>query len=228
MNETIWSPPSDADFAAARQTHMELYGSVSVHNTYLRIAVFALSAVSALLAYSNIKIVDHYRNFRPIVIRVHDTGKPDVAQYAAVEFQPQAAEMKYFLIQFVQLHYGRVRATLKEDFAKSLFFLDGNQADAVMDAEKKTKLIESFLTDRSNEIDIRVTGVCLEDVRKAPYRAKVEYEKVHYSYPDHREVKRTKYTGNFVFTFRTDVSNDMIPVNPLGFTITYFREDEGF
>jgi type IV secretory pathway component VirB8 len=40
--------------------------------------------------------------------------------------------------------------------------------------------------------------------------------------------KRTLYTAHFVFLFRDSVPNELIQVNPLGLTITYFREDEAF
>jgi hypothetical protein len=40
--------------------------------------------------------------------------------------------------------------------------------------------------------------------------------------------RRTLYTANFVFFFRAHVPNEFIPINPLGMTITYFREDRAF
>ena len=36
------------------------------------------------------------------------------------------------------------------------------------------------------------------------------------------------YTANFVFLFRSHVPNELIPINPLGMTVTYFREDQAF
>lgn len=33
-------------------------------------------------------------------------------------------------------------------------------------------------------------------------------------------------TANFVFAFKTNVPNELIPINPLGLAITYFREDQ--
>jgi len=41
-------------------------------------------------------------------------------------------------------------------------------------------------------------------------------------------LKKTLYTATFVFVFRNDVPSQLIPINPLGLTITYFREDEAF
>ena len=51
---------------------------------------------------------------------------------------------------------------------------------------------------------------------------------VYYSPADHSELKRTLYTANFVFFFKANVPNELIPINPLGLAITYFREDEAF
>ena len=45
---------------------------------------------------------------------------------------------------------------------------------------------------------------------------------------DHSEIKRDLYTADFVFVFKSQVPNELIPINPLGLSITYFREDEAF
>ena len=76
-------------------------------------------------------------------------------------------------------------------------------------------------------------GGCLEQSYKVNWKIKdvlgtVDFEKVYYSPHDRQEIRREKYTGNFVFVVKDQVSNAMIPVNPLGFTITYFREDQAF
>ena len=48
-------------------------------------------------------------------------------------------------------------------------------------------------------------------------------------FPDyHSEIKRDLYTANFVFVFKSNVPNELIPINPLGLAITYFREDQAF
>jgi type IV secretory pathway VirB2 component (pilin) len=45
---------------------------------------------------------------------------------------------------------------------------------------------------------------------------------------NHSEIKRDLYTANFVFVFKSKVPNELIPINPLGVAITYFREDQAF
>jgi type IV secretory pathway component VirB8 len=51
---------------------------------------------------------------------------------------------------------------------------------------------------------------------------------VYYSSADHSELRRDLYTANFVFVFKARVRNELIPINPLGLAITYFREDQAF
>ena len=65
-------------------------------------------------------------------------------------------------------------------------------------------------------------------MQKPPYKARVDFCMVYYSPADHSELKRTLYAANFVFVFNSNVPNQLIPINPLGLAITYFREDEAF
>jgi type IV secretion system protein VirB5 len=118
---------------------------------------------------------------------------------------------------------------MNDDFSKSLYFLDGKLASDIIDAYKKSGVIKSFLTDPSQpEIDIEVKNVALEGMQASPYKARVDFDMVYYSAADHSELKRTLYTANFVFVFKANVPNELIPINPLGIAITYFREDEAF
>ena len=176
----------------------------------------------------NLKTYAAFHEVKPLVIRISDLGRAEALGYGSLEYHPQEAEIRYFLIQFVQQHYGRMRATLQENYTRSLYFLDGRLANAIMEANKKTKAIESFLAAPSEEIDIQVKNVVIEDLRQPPYKASVDFEKVYYALADHAEIRREKYVASFVFAFKDRVPNVMIPVNPLGLTITYFREDEGF
>jgi len=219
--------PPPKDYGAAKRQFMELYGSTEVLNTYLRIAVLALSAVCLGLVILNVKAFRALQNVKPVIVRIHENGRTDALDSTALLYRPQEAEIKYFLIQFVQMHYGRMRATIRENFARSLYFVDGRLTTAIMEAEKKNKIIETLLSGQTEQIDIKVTSVAIEDLRSAPYRATIDFEKI-YSGADRQETKREKYVGNFVFTLKDRVPHAMVPVNPLGLTITYFREDQTF
>jgi type IV secretion system protein VirB5 len=220
---------NDASFQNAKRLYLEQYGDPMVTNTYLKIALTLLALVAVGLILVDLRTIRTFQNFRPLVIRIDDVGRAEAISYQNFEYRPQDPEVRYFLTQFCTLYYRRNRYTIQNDFAKSLYFLDGSLADSIMDAYKKGDIIKSFLTDTTSpEIDIEIKNVALEGLQTPPYRAHVDFYMVYYSPADHSEIKRDLYTANFVFIFRKQVPNDLIPINPLGLTITYFREDEAF
>lgn len=221
-------PPPEPELAAARRQFVELYGTPLATNAYLRTAVLCLSIVTVGLLFLNIRTSRALRNVKPVIIRISEVGRAEAVTYDSLKYQPREAEVRYFLMEFVTEHYSRRRATVRENFARSLYFLDGRLADATIEASKKNKAIENFLAGDSSEIDVAVSNVSIEDLRTAPYKATVDFERVYYNNGDSSEVKREKYTAHFVFIVRDSVPNSMIPVNPLGLTITYFREDQAF
>src|SRR5262249_35271400 len=152
-------------------------------------------------------------NVKPRFIRISEVGRAEALKFDSFDYQPQEAEIRYFLTDFVQRYYSRMRATFKENQARSLYFLDGRLADAVIEANKKIKAIETFLAGSSEEIDVQVNNVSIEDLRTPPYKATVDFEKIH-RYAG-QETKREKYVANFVFVVKDKVPNAMIPVNPL-------------
>ena len=162
------------------------------------------------------------------MIRIDDVGHAAAVSYDSLTYTPQAPELKYFLVQFVTMHYSRMRATVRQQYAESLYFLDGRLADATIDANKKSGTIERFLTGGGEEIDVRVKNVTLDDLRQPPYRATVDFDKVYLSPATRAEVRRETYVAHVVFVLKDQVDNARIPINPLGLTITYFREDQAF
>ena len=223
---THWTLPPTKDLNAAKREYVEQFGSLVVMITYLKIALLALCLVILALAGLNLKTYQAFRYVKPLVIRINEVGRAEALHYDSFQYKPQEAEIKYFLIDFVQRHYSRMRATVRENYARSLYFLDGRLADALIEANKKTSAIEGFLSSSREEIEVRVNNVSIEDLRNPPYRATVDFEKVYTAAS--QETKREKYVANFVFIVKDTVPNSMIPVNPLGLTITYFREDQAF
>jgi type IV secretory pathway TrbF-like protein len=219
----------EATFQDAKRLYLEQCGDPMVTNTYLKIALCLVSLVAAGLALVDLKTIRTFQNFRPLVIRIDELGRAEAINYHNLEYKPQDAEAKYFLSQFCALYYRRNRYTIQDDFSKSLYFLDGKLADGILDAYRKDDIIKKFITNTAApEIDVQVKKVALEEMQTAPFRARVDFYMVYYSPADHGELKRDLYTANFVFLFKTQVRNELIPINPLGITITYFREDEAF
>jgi len=219
----------DLPFQDAKRLYLEQYGDPMVTNTYLKIALTLVSLIAVGLLVLDWKTIRTFENFRPLVIRIDDLGRAEAINYHNLEYKPQDAEAKYFLSQFCALYYRRNRYTIQTDFSKSLYFLDGKLADGILDAYRKDDIIKKFITNTSApDIDIDVKKVALEEMQTPPFRARVDFYMVFYSAADHSELKRDLYTANFVFVFKTHVPNELIPINPLGLSVTYFREDEAF
>jgi type IV secretory pathway TrbF-like protein len=219
----------DASFHDAKRLYLESYGDPMVTNMYLKIALVLLSLVCLALALIDFRTIRTFQNFRPLVIRIDDLGRAEAINYHNLEYKPQDAEAKYFLSRFCTLYYRRNRYTIQDDFSKSLYFLDGKLADGILDAYRKDEIIKKFITNTAvPEIDVDVKKVALEEMQTPPFRARVDFYLVYYSPADHSELKRDLYTANFVFAFRTQVPNELIPINPLGLSVIYFREDEAF
>lgn len=219
----------DRTFQDAKRLYLEQYGDPMVTNTYLKIALTLISFVAVGLLVLDLKTIRTFENFRPLVIRIDDLGRAEAINYHNLEYKPQDAEAKYFLSQFCALYYRRNRYTIQDDFSKALYFLDGKLADGILDAYRKDDIIKKFLMNTSAaEIDVEVKKVALEDMQTPPFKARVDFFMVYYSPADHSEIKRDLYTANFVFVFKSKVPNELIPINPLGVAITYFREDQAF
>ena len=214
----------------ARRQYVELFGSALVMNTYLRIAVLALSLVACALIALNVHTANRAARTKPLVLRIDEIGRAQAVTYDALSYKPagQAPELKYFLVQFVSKHYGRMRATVKAQYAESLYFMEAGLAEATMAHDQRERTIERFLTGTSDEIEIQVRNVTLEQLRESPYKAVVEFDRVYYAAGNRQERTREICVANVTFVVRDQVPNAVIPVNPLGLTITYIRVDQAF
>jgi type IV secretory pathway TrbF-like protein len=208
--------------------YLEPLNAYEVHNRYLRLGLAAAGALVLMLGAALFKTSTANAHLKPLVIRINEFGEPSSSTYAATEYQPHEAEVKHFLINFVQDHYSRNRSTLSDFFTRQLYFLDANQARAITEENARTKWIQNYLTSSDDEVDIVVHNVAIEDLRQAPYKAAVDFEKVYHSLIDHRETRRERYVAHVVFTVLNTVPGNFVQVNPLGLVITYFREDQAF
>jgi type IV secretion system protein VirB5 len=224
----IQLPPPGYEFGEARRRYVEHYGGAIMLARYQQVALLCLALVALGLLWLTVRTHQVVEHLKPLVIRIDDVGRATAVAYDHAAYRPQAPELKYFLTQFVTEYYSRVRATVRDQYAASLYFLDGRLADAEMSAAQKGRTLETFLTNGSDEIEIVVRNVALEDLRDPPFKASVEFEKVYVAPGDRTERKRERYVAHVVFVVKDRVPNAFIPINPLGLTITYFREDQAF
>lgn len=213
----------------AKREFVELYGSALVTNTYLKIALVLVSLVALGLVALNFHTAARYAQVKPLVIRIDDVGRAEAVQYDAVSYQPQAPELRYFLTQFIVKHFGRLRATIQREYPESLLFLEPTLADATIAQNEQRRLLETFVTNAATEeVDIVVQNVSLSELTRAPYRASVSFQKVHYTLGTRHERGRETYIAQIDFVLRDHVPNEFVRVNPLGLQISAFRVDQAF
>ncbi|MEP7307927.1 MAG: VirB8/TrbF family protein [Acidobacteriota bacterium] len=214
----------------ARRQYVELFGSALVMNTYLKIALLCVSLVAVGLVALNLRTQAKAEHLKPLVIRIDDIGRAQAVQYDTLTYHPQgpAPELKYFLTQFVTKHFARMRATVKERYAESLYFLDAAIADATIAQNQRTQTLEAFLSGASDEVEIHVKNVTLDELRNPPYKAAVDFDQVYYGLGSRQEYKRDTFVAQLTFVLKDQIPNAMVLVNPLGLTITYFRVDQAF
>ena len=220
---------NDNDFNEAKQLYLEKYGDAIVTNNYLKITLALLGLAALGLVALNLRTIYTFQHFRPLVIRIDQLGRAEAVEYKSLEYHPGDREAKHFLSEFCRLYYRRNRYTIQDDLTKSLYFLEGKLANDMMEQHRKDDTVHKFLTNPSSpQVDVQVEKVALDAMQSPPYRASVDFYQVEYAPADHSLLKKTLHTANFVFLFKDEVPNELIPVNPLGLTITYFRQDEAF
>ena len=130
----------------ARRQYVELFGSPLVMNTYLKIAVLALSLVACALVALNVHTANRAAQTKPLVVRIDEIGRAQAVTYDALSCKPagQAPELKYFLVQFITKHYARMRATVKAQYAESLYFMEAGLGEATMAHDQRERTIERF------------------------------------------------------------------------------------
>src|SRR5262249_21753560 len=150
-------PPPPRDYQAGPPQFVEIYGWLAVMNNYLKIALAGLTLVMIIQSVLIVKLYGARQNLERIVIRINDVGRPEV-DHVGLDYHPQERETGYFLNQFEQQYYSRMRATVKDNYTRAFYFLDGRLADAAIEANKKTKPIKTFLAAPAEEIDIEVNN----------------------------------------------------------------------
>jgi type IV secretory pathway component VirB8 len=218
-------------FATSDAGHrfLELYAEPVVTNTYLKVAILVLSAVTLASLVLLCRAQTAASRLKPLVISVSDAGRGQVMNYDDFAKVPIERVSKYYLARWAELYYGRNHATLQRDFAESLNFFSNDLQGATLTRVTKAKTLESFLLDPSApNVDIEIKAVVLDDTRQAPYRAHIEFEKVFYSLGDQQEQQRERWTANVIYGFRDEVPNAMLLTNPLGVVVSYIHEDQAF
>ena len=60
---------------------------------------------SIALVLLNIRTARALHELKPLIIRIDDVGRAEAITYESFQYQPREAEIRYFLMDFVQRHY---------------------------------------------------------------------------------------------------------------------------
>jgi type IV secretory pathway TrbF-like protein len=217
------------EITRAAEKYLEQYGEPLVMNTYLKITVLVLAVICLALAFLVFKSQAALAAMHPMIVRINDVGRAEAIDYRNFQYRPQEAENKYYLSRWAELYFSRNRFTIERDQTNSLYFLNADVQRAVIEQERKNSVIQTYIRDSMLPfVDIEVKNVVLDDLRQAPYSARIEFEKVYTNPADHSEVKRERWTATVTYVFRENVKNNELAVNPLGLTIVRFRADQAF
>ena len=111
--------------------YAEIWGEAIHTNRHLRMISGGLAIGVLLLIVVVLRIVS-VKPPRPIVVRVDEVGRAEAISYEAMEAQadPLDPTTKYFLNRFIYDFYSRRRATVAENWSRSLRFLSTELANA--------------------------------------------------------------------------------------------------
>jgi type IV secretion system protein VirB5 len=218
----------EKQYSDAKQAYLEQYGDALVTNSYLRIGLIATSFALLAALILTFKMFAWAKTQKPMVIRIDEVGRATALNYDGFAYKPEAPELRYFLAQFVQLHYARMAGSAEERFGRSLFYLNADLSRALIEEERKNSTLAQFERASPEEIDIDIKNIVLQELRSKPLKASVDFEKVFYPRGERRELRRERYSGYFEFIIQDNVPNSFVLINPLGITITYFRVDAAF
>jgi type IV secretory pathway TrbF-like protein len=226
MNSEAMPSP---EMTRAAERYLEQYGDPMVMNTYLKIAVLALSAVAVALTGVVYKSHQALASAKPLIIRIDNVGRAEAIDYRDFQYRPQEAENKYYLGRWAELYFSRNRFTLVRDQTASLYFMNSDVQRDVIEQERKAQTIPTYLKDSGLPyVTIVVKNVILDDLRMSPYSARIEFERIYTNAQDMHELKREQLTASVTYVFRDSVHNQQLAVNPLGLTIIRFRVDQAF
>jgi len=226
MNSEAMASP---EMTHAAERYLEQYGDPMVMNTYLKVAVLALSAVAVALTGVVLKSHHALASAKPLIIRIDNVGRAEAIDYRDFQYRPQEAENKYYLGRWAELYFSRNRFTLVRDQTASLYFMNSDVQRDVIEQERKAQTIPIYLKDSGLPyVTIVVKNVILDDLKMSPYSARIEFERIYTNSQDMHELKREQLTASVTYVFRDSVHNQQLAVNPLGLTIIRFRVDQAF
>ena len=218
MSQDKTSPAKDAG-----REYAEIWGEAIHSNRHLRTITVGLGIAVILLIIVVIRIASADPP-RPIVVRVDEIGRAEAVAYDVMEAQadPLDPTTKYFLNRFVYDFYSRRRATVEENWSRSLRFLTTDLANASFRAESQNIALLAAGAAR-DELQVDRVVLRIQANPQEPHSASADFDLVRLVAEG--EVDRERWSLSLQFLFLDEIPPDLIVHNPMGIVITYLQGD---
>ena len=203
--------------------YAEIWGETIHTNRHLRVLSVGLGAIVLLLGIVIFRIVS-VEPPRPIVVRVDEVGRAEAVAYEAMEAQadPLDPTTKYFLNRFIYDFYSRRRATVQENWSRSLRFLSTELANASFRSESRDiALLAAGAAKEELQVDRVVLRIQANP--REPHSATADFDLVRMAMAN--ETGRERWSLSLQFLFLEEIPPDLIVHNPMGIVITYLQGD---
>lgn len=241
MSTLIDSPVYDSASYPAPEANKPLkkrtdrMAKLITENFWLKASLPALAAAFMYNGYQTHQNTEALRHFRPIVIRVDETGRAEAVEYRNMKYVPDQTTIRYFLGDFANKFYRRSRATIADQWPDAFYFLEANLGNGLRMDAQKAGFPDKFVLGRDTqpECDIRIDNVVFAELPSAPtdirkhFTGRIDFTKVFYNQA-HEQAKTEKWTTQVWFTFTDKIENDLILKNPIGLVITSFDTKQAF
>ena len=203
--------------------YAEIWGEAVHSNRHLRVLSIGLGALCLLLIIVVFRIVS-IDPPKPIVVRVDGVGRAEAVAYEAMEAQadPLDPTTKYFLNRFIHDFYSRRRATVQQNWSRSLRFLTTELANASFRAESQNVALLAAGAAR-DELQVENVILRVQANPQEPHGATADFDLVRLVAQN--EVSRERWSLSLQFLFLEQIPPDLIVYNPMGIIITYLQGD---
>ena len=183
--------------------YAEIWGEAIHTNRHLRVISGGLAIAVLLLIVVVIRIVS-VEPPRPIVVRVDEVGRAEAVSYQAMEAQadPLDPTTKYFLNRFIYDFYSRRRATVAQNWSRSLRFLSTELANASFRSESQNVALLAAGGAR-DELQVSRVILRIQPNPQQPHGATADFDLVRMEMA--REVSRERWTLSLQFLFLEEI-----------------------
>ena len=207
----------------AGRAYAEIWGEAVQANRKLRTLAIVLAGACLALAVVLIRLTGAGPP-RPIVVRVDEVGRAEAVAYeaATAEADPLDPTTKYFLNRFVADHYSRRRATVEEQWTRSLRFLSTGLANAAF-AREGSDVAAVAAGTAGTELQVEQVVLRIHPAPEPPHGATADFELVHLA--GEEELRRERWSLTLRFEFLEAIPQELVVHNPMGLLITYLQAD---